>query len=205
MNGIERYRPHWWIEGRIEIRPSPFHGRGMFASEQVREGEVAVVWGGTLILTNADVDGEPRKHWRGLGYVWARIGEDAHLAEQLGGNEDLTNLMNHSCDPTVWFADEVTLVARRDIAVYEELTLDYALFEGDEEMVCAWECRCGSPLCRGGFTGRDWRIPDLQARYGDHFSPFINRRILSQHANDATACEHRERGASSRARRPGPG
>ena len=39
---------------------------------------------------------------------------------------------NHSCDPNVWMQDEVTLAARRDIAIGEELTIDYAMIEGDE-------------------------------------------------------------------------
>jgi SAM-dependent methyltransferase len=73
--------------------------------------------------------------------------------------------------------DEVTLVARRDIAVGKELTIDYALFEETEEWVAPWQCRCGSERCRGGHSGRAWRRADLQERYGDHFSPFINVRI----------------------------
>jgi len=55
----------------------------------------------------------------------------------------------------VWLADEHTLVARYYIRAGEELTIDYALFEGDETDVKPWECLCGSPLCRCRITGRD--------------------------------------------------
>ncbi len=75
--------------------------------------------------------------------------------------------------------DEVTLIARRDIKPDAELTLDYALIEADEDHVASWECVCGSPLCRKRYTGKDWRIPELQERYHNHFTPLINRRIAA--------------------------
>ena len=80
--------------------------------------------------------------------------------------------------------DEVTLVARRDIVAEEELTIDYAVFAGDEEWVSHWECRCGSELCRGRHTGSDWRQTELQERYRNHFSPFICERIRRLQASE---------------------
>jgi hypothetical protein len=150
----------------------------MFATAPIKAGEVVSIWGGTLLLTKEDIEGRKVEEWRAKGCVWATIGEGLYLASLLGEDDkDLTNFINHSCDPNVWMQDEVTLVARRDIAVGEELTVDYAMFEGDEEWVGPFECRCGSELCRGRFTGKDWRRKDLQERYGEHWSPFINERI----------------------------
>ena len=74
-------------------------------------------------------------------------------------------------------ANAWTLVARRDISVGEELTLDYGLVEGDESLVADWECACGSSECRNKTTGRDWMLPALQRRYEGHFSLLINKRI----------------------------
>jgi len=149
----------------------------MFARAPIAQGEVVTIWGGTLLLDEADLAGQ-REKWIAEGYVWATVGEGLYLAQRLEpGEEDLTDCINHSCDPNVWMQDEVTLVARRDIPVGEELTIDYCLFEGDEDYVPPWTCRCGTALCRGRFTGRDWWRADLQGRYGGHFSPFINARI----------------------------
>jgi uncharacterized protein len=86
--------------------------------------------------------------------------------------------LNHSCDPNVWMADEVTLVARRAIAPLEELTIDYALFELDRSWTARWLCQCGSALCRGSVTGRDYELAELQARYGRHFHPMVLRRFV---------------------------
>jgi hypothetical protein len=150
----------------------------MFATAPIHQGEVVTVWGGTLLLTEDDLSGDQARIWQVKGYVWATIGEGLYLAQCLGPEEaDWTDYINHCCDSNVWMLDEVTLAARRDIAAGEELTIDYCLFEGDEEHVPPWACRCGSVHCRGRFTGRDWRRPELQERYRGHFSPFINARI----------------------------
>jgi hypothetical protein len=147
----------------------------MFARAPIHAGDTVIVWGG-WVCTGVDVAAG-----RVAPGSTVYIGEDTFLGARVGEYDrerhDRGDFINHSCDPNVWLADEHTLVARRDIAAGEELTTDYALFEGDEDDVKPWECRCGSPLCRRRITGKDWRLVDLQARYGNHFSPFINRRI----------------------------
>lgn len=185
------YRQTDWIDDRIVVRTSLIHGRGMFASTPIKRGDVITVWGGTLLLTADHIAGEWAAQLRADGYVWATIGEGVYLASVLDGQEDLANLINHSCDPNVWMRDEVTLIARRNIAPEEELTIDYAMFEGSEDYVAPWECQCGSECCRGRFTGMDWRRRDLQLRYGEHFAPFINKRIRQE----CNAIKHQGSGA----------
>jgi uncharacterized protein len=87
----------------------------------------------------------------------------------------LNHYGNHSCDPNLWWIDAYTLAARRPIAVGEEVTNDYVTSTGSADFTLA--CRCGSPLCRGIITGQDWRRPELQARYGDHWVPALLNRI----------------------------
>jgi uncharacterized protein len=172
---MKRYPAEEWVDPRIEIRSSTIAGRGMFALAPIRAGEPVIIWGGT-VFTQADV---------GAGRVApgsaVYIGEGTFLGSPTGAydreRDDRGDFINHSCDSNVWLADENTLVARRDIEAGEELTLDYALFEGDETDVKPWRCRCGSPACRGRVTGKDWRLQEVQQRYAGHFSPFINIRI----------------------------
>ena len=162
----------------------------MFAIATIKGGEVVNIWGGTVLLTDEDVGGRKSEEWRAKGYDWATIGEGLYLANLLDGDhKDLTNFINHSCDPNVWMQDEVTLTARRDISAGEELTIDYAMFEGDEDWIAPWECHCGSKLCRGRFTGEDWQRKELQERYRDHFSPFINDRIRRMRACEPDDCD----------------
>ena len=90
--------------------------------------------------------------------------------------DDVTYFINHSCEPNVWMENAYTLAAKRDINKGEELTIDYAIFEGDNYK-SKWECKCGSKLCRKMITGSDWKIKILQEEYKNHFIPLINKRI----------------------------
>jgi hypothetical protein len=91
--------------------------------------------------------------------------------------DELIGGMNHSCDSNLWMSDEVTFVARKAIAVDEEVTVDYALFTTLPHWVLEQPCCCGSPVCRQTVSGSDWQRKDVRERYRDHFSPFINERI----------------------------
>jgi len=53
------------------------------------------------------------------------------------------------------------------------------LWETDEAYVSAWTCACGSSHCRRHVTGQDWRDSNLQRAYQGHFSPIIEKRILT--------------------------
>ncbi|MDR2987547.1 MAG: SET domain-containing protein-lysine N-methyltransferase, partial [Nocardiopsaceae bacterium] len=87
--------------------------------------------------------------------------------------EPVMLFINHSCEPNVGFAGNVVLVAMRDVAPGQELTTDYALFDDCDAEI---ECRCGAAACRGLITGRDWKRPDLQRRYGGYFSAYLRER-----------------------------
>jgi uncharacterized protein len=77
--------------------------------------------------------------------------------------------LNHSCDPSLWWLDESTLVARRDLAGGDELTLDYATSPIPADFVMA--CHCETYRCRQLIAGDDWQIPQLQQRYAGHWAP----------------------------------
>jgi hypothetical protein len=168
---MKKYAWNSWIDPRLEIRASNIHGQGSFARTQIKAGEIVTIWGGELFML-AEVKAGKTKP----GTI-AAIAEHLVLASPPNAPDTPDQYLNHSCDPNVWMQDEVTLIARRAILPDEELTADYALWEADEDWVMLWQCRCGSPLCRRIITGRDWRLPALQERYGGHFSPFINTRI----------------------------
>jgi hypothetical protein len=169
-----RYRERTWRDPRQEFRESPVQGIGSFASAPIQQGDVVEVVGG-VVMTEETFQAFQREAVR---YNAIQIGEDLHLVElpevteRRGGGS-----LNHSCDSSLWMADEVTLVARQDIAAGEELTVDYALFTVQPEWRLEQPCRCSSPTCRHTITGDDWRLPAVQRRYYPHFSPFLNRRI----------------------------
>ena len=168
------YRPITWIDPRQDFRPSPTQGIGSFARAPVGQGEVIEIVGGS-VMTEAEFRAfmQTTPHFNAI-----QIGEDLHLIEdpevthqRRGGS------LNHSCDSNLWMADEVTLVARRDILMGEEFTIDYALFTVQPDWKLDLPCQCGAADCRHTITGNDWRLPVVQERYYPHFSPFINARI----------------------------
>jgi len=163
------YPTESWINPKIDVRSSPLHATGMFAKSLIKTGEIVVIWGGNYV-SKAEVDVAKKN-----GKVVMQLDDNLFSIEDHG--DDLTYFMNHSCDPNVWMQDAVTLIARTDIQRGEELTADYAMWEGDEDFVSTWTCVCNSPLCRKKVTGKDWKIPELQDRYANHFSPLINKRI----------------------------
>jgi len=169
-----RYLERTWIDSRQNLRASPTQGVGSFALAPIREGEVVEVVGGVLMSEEefrAFLRTTPR-------FNAIQIDEGLHLGERpevperrAGGS------LNHSCDSNLWMADEVSLVARRDVAAGEELTVDYALFTAQPDWALDGPCRCGAPDCRREITGNDWRLARVQERYYPHLSPFINRKI----------------------------
>ena len=168
------YNAQSWIDPRIEIRTSPIGGKGMFAREPIKAGETVMLWGG-VVLTKEDLQsGNYRKA------TLSAIGENLWLGDAPDGEDFAADYTNHSCDPNLWMGDENTLTARRDISTGEELTADYMMWEANEDYQAAWQCSCGSRLCRRQISGKDWRLPELQARYKNHFSPFLNKRIAKE-------------------------
>jgi hypothetical protein len=147
----------------VTARPSTIEGTGLFAARAFDEDEAVVVLGGTVIDDEELARLQPHSS--------LAVGEGVNLMQD---EDDPAQYGNHSCDPNLWLADEVTLVARRRIDAGEELTVDYATMT-----VAPWqmECRCGAASCRGVVTSNDWRRPDLRRRYPGRFSPFINARI----------------------------
>ena len=83
--------------------------------------------------------------------------------------------LNHSCDPNLGWAGGHTLVALRDIALGEELTVDYAMWISDPHFVMM--CHCETYRCRQVIEGRDWQIAQSQKRYAGVFAPEVQRLI----------------------------
>ena len=157
-----------WITPKAEGGNSSVGGKGLFTKEIIKAGEKVIVWRGEY----ANRTGAEQARQRGkLVMQWD---DDLFSVEDRG--DDQGYFINHSCDSNLWMQDAFTLIAKRDIIPNEEITADYALWEAGD-YVSSWNCNCGSPLCRKKITGKDWRLPEVQKRYLNHFSPLINKRI----------------------------
>jgi hypothetical protein len=164
-----------WLHPNIEVRASPIHGLGLFARAVMPAATVVSRLGGQLVDTQ-ELQRQLRLATDGdRGYVdTITVGEDLHLVLSTGTRNGRGN---HSCDPNTWWVDAFTLGTRREIAVDEEVTNDYATSTDADSF--AMVCLCASPLCRGLITGGDWRRADLRERYGTHWVPAVLRHISS--------------------------
>lgn len=163
---MKQYRDTTWLNPKIEVRSSAIEGLGLFAKEDIHEGEPIIVMGG-LVLTD-----EEFKSLKLTKYSAAAIGQGLHI---LLDTPNPAEYGNHSCQANTWMTNEVTTVAKRRIRAHEEVTVDYAVFTATEDW--SMPCNCNSARCRGAVTGGDWRIPEVQQRYAGHFSPFLTARI----------------------------
>jgi hypothetical protein len=150
---------------------SAIAGRGLVAVAPIARDEIVAIKGGHIVDT-ATLDSLPEL----LRNTDVQIADGFYLAAL---NEDeyepVMLFINHSCEPNVGFAGNIVLVAMREINPNEELTTDYALFDDYDGTM---ECRCGAGSCRGVIGGRDWQRPDLQRRYGNYFSSYLQRKII---------------------------
>lgn len=168
-----------WFSPKTEKRGSSIHGRGLFARQAIAAGEIVAVKGGTILdtATFARIEAE-------VSPAEIQIEDDLYIAPGSADEVEASILcLNHSCSPNVGVLGQITFVVTRDIALDSELTIDYAMIDGDpsERMQCA----CGTSHCRGSITGDDWRLPELQRRYAGYFSRYLEDRIKAGPGADA--------------------
>jgi uncharacterized protein len=161
-----------WLHPAVEVRPSRIAGDGLFTRVPLRAGTAVSRLGGRLV-TGRELRRLLRAVGESGGYLdTITVARDSHLVLPAG---QPNGKGNHGCDPNLWWAGDYTLVARHDIAADAELTNDYATSTGEEDFTMP--CRCGAEVCRGVVTGNDWRLPELQQRYGAHWVPDLLGRI----------------------------
>jgi len=165
----------------VELR-SNHCGSALFAIAPISAGSViydANKSPATLLhFSSKDVETwSPEKIRHFATYSW-QVGPDlwsGPLSEEYR-QVDYVNFMNHSCDPVAWFDGYERLTARKDIQPGQEITFDY----GTSDVFISsliHGCLCETELCRKRVSPWDYRLPSLQARYGNHFMPYINNLI----------------------------
>lgn len=158
---------------KTEVRNSPIHGRGVFATADIARDEIVLVKGGHIFTGKVLRDTiTPR-----LGPVEIQIDDDLYIAPATADEREASMLYsNHSCDANLGMRGEIIFVAMRDIKAGEELTHDWCTTDNETYTV---KCNCGAPNCRGTLTGKDWQKPELQKKYNGYFSTYLEKKIQS--------------------------
>ncbi|MCC7326225.1 MAG: SET domain-containing protein-lysine N-methyltransferase [Burkholderiales bacterium] len=136
------------------VRNSAIHGRGVFATTDIRRGERIVEYRGKRsswdeAMQRPDSDPDDAAHT-----FLFEIDDGRVIDARVRGNA--ARWINHSCTPNcVTHEDDkgrVFIEAKRRIRPGDELTYDYRLsVDGrlSRKERAAYACRCGTPKCRG--------------------------------------------------------
>lgn len=148
---------------RIQTRRSGVHGRGVFALQDIAEGETIIEYVGEIISWDEAQDRHPHDP-KDPNHTFYFSLEDGRVIDALhGGNS--SRWINHSCDGNCE-ADEVDgrvfIKALRNIAAGEELSYDYGLVLEERytpKLKAEYPCWCGAGSCRGTLLAskRGWR------------------------------------------------
>ncbi|HAS08478.1 MAG: hypothetical protein GM44_4140 [actinobacterium acAMD-2] len=167
-----------WLSPLAEANPAGEKGWGSFATVDIPAGTTVAAFGGFVTSGEVLATFDDVRQSRSI-----QIDDDLFLVSS--ESPEPGDMLNHSCEPTCGLMGSAMLVTMRDVAAGEELTFDYATC--DTADYDEFRCMCGTSSCRGTITGRDWKRPDLQAKYDGWFSPYIVRRIAAATLSDAAS------------------
>jgi hypothetical protein len=138
---------------RIQVRRSGVHGKGVFALQDIAEGETLIEYVGQVISWDEAQDRHPHDPNDPNHTFYFHVNEDRVIDALYGGNS--SRWINHSCAPNCE-ADEdndrIFIKAIRNITAGEELNYDYGLIIDEpytKKLKAEYPCWCGSANCRG--------------------------------------------------------
>ncbi|SFV02703.1 hypothetical protein SAMN05216350_1158 [Polaromonas sp. YR568] len=138
---------------RIQTRRSGVHGKGVFAVQDLAEGETLIEYVGEIINWKEALRRHPHDPKDPNHTFYFHIDEDHVIDAKHGGNS--SRWINHSCKPNCE-ADEVEgrvfIKALRNIKAGDELFYDYGLIIDapyTKKLLAEYPCWCGAKNCRG--------------------------------------------------------
>ena len=158
---------------KIYVGKSDVQGKGVFAGENIKKGQVICQIDGEKIRRELKSEKESKKfaNWIGLGKnVW------------LNPNKTKFRYLNHSCNPTAAIVRSRTLIALHDLKKGEEITFDYSLTDIDPY----WnmECRCNAPNCRKVIRPLYYLPANVFKEHFPNIPPFFQRVYIKNHINN---------------------
>ncbi|MFS2099278.1 SET domain-containing protein [Variovorax sp. Varisp85] len=138
---------------RIQMRRSDVHGNGVFAVQDLAEGETLIEYKGEVISWKEALRRHPHDPAQPNHTFYFHIDDGRVIDGNVKGND--ARWINHSCEPNCE-ADEVDgrvyIKALRNISAGEELNYDYGLIIDEPytpKLLSEFPCWCGSEQCRG--------------------------------------------------------
>ena len=137
---------------RIQTRRSKVHGNGVFAVQDIAEGEIIIEYVGEIIDWKEALRRHPHDPKDPNHTFYFHMDESRVIDAKHGGNS--SRWINHSCDGNCEADEEggrVFIKALRDIKAGEELNYDYGLIIDERytpKLKAEYPCWCGAKSCR---------------------------------------------------------
>jgi hypothetical protein len=171
------------VSEKLVISSTTTRGLEVIAAQDIKRGELLVVYGGGFIDTAHLylIPTEMRPYFFQVADgIWFGHGLDE---KGLG----IAERIDHSCDPSAGFKGISDIVALRDIPRGEPITVDYSGWQSEDLDGSVFECHCESPECRQTVSFDDWqRFPASSASVPD-MQPFIQAKIDRNASNEASS------------------
>jgi hypothetical protein len=156
----------------VETRESPLGGLGVFTLQGLDDGEIVREFAlGRVVTPEAPLRPERGELPEHCALIDGRF--------YLVGPPD--RYFNHSCDPNCYLrfeADRIEVLARRNIATGDELTIDYLINNSGGD---SWPCHCSAARCRGETSHSFFTLPpEIQREY----RPLLAAWFVKRHARE---------------------
>ena len=151
----------------LEVRETGIYGLGLFATQDIPEGEVVYDFSQGRIHEAEKTSTLPKEI---ADYA---VQFDEHKWVDTAG---IGRYLNHSCEPNCGIRDLFKVVAMRNIATGEQITFDYEMTEDSDWTI---ECKCGSASCRK-IIGTYKNMPvETRKKYNGYISEWLKQKYLS--------------------------
>lgn len=127
-----------------EISNSSIHKKGRIALEPIPKDTLVGIVGGLLMSSPNNQTSMPISSKLYLNQIF----------------EDKRATVNHSCDPSLKIQGFNKLIAKKDIQLKIELTIDYGSLCVGDGSVLIESCSCNSSFCRKSIKNDDYLLID---------------------------------------------
>ncbi len=138
---------------RIQVKKSGIHGKGVFAAKAMAKGEQVIEYKGEIISWPEALRRHPHDPLDPNHTFYFHIDDGRVIDGKVNGNA--ARWINHACTPNCEAeqdGEQVLIHTKRAIKAGEELFYDYGLVIDERytpKLKKQFECRCGTPKCRG--------------------------------------------------------
>lgn len=163
-----------WIHKDLELRQSPIHGYGLFASKEIPVNTLVAVFGGK-VYTAEEISNLPDDSF--VKDVATQLNNDFFLGPLNENDVERGFFINHRCEPNARIKNSIFLVTIKSLVPDEELTFDYAHSHNKQINM---QCSCGAKSCRKIIRNDDYLNPEYASKNMEYFVEWLRELVVKQ-------------------------